>query len=178
MRILLAGIAGGIVMFIWSFVAHELTPLATVGVHTLPNESATVAAIAASIGDKHGLYLFPFDMNARPSAATGPGGFLVYNPHSPLTMTPRNLIVEFLTEVAESILAAWLLAQTALAAYAMRVGFVTMVGMTGAIVTNVPYWNWYTFPLDYTAAYSLIEIVAFFAAGLAIAAILRPNTKA
>jgi len=175
MRILLAGLAGGIVMFLWSFVAHEFTPLAMVGVHTLPNESVTIANLASSIGDRPGLYLFPFDMDAKPSAATAPGGFLVYNPHSPLAMTPRNLIVEFVTELVESILAALLLAQTALAAYAMRVGFVTLVGITGAIVTNIPYWNWYAFPLDYTLAYSLIEIVAFLAAGLAIAALVKPK---
>lgn len=176
MRILLAGLLGGIVMFLWSFVAHELTPLATVGVHTLPNESVTVSNLASSIGDKAGLYRFPFDMNGKASAETGASGFLVFNPHAKLAMTPRNLIAEFLTELVESVLAAWLLAQTALASYAMRVGFVTIVGVVGAIVTNIPYWNWYAFPLDYTLAYSLIEIVAFFAAGLAIAALVKPRT--
>ena len=175
MRIVLAGLAGGIVMFFWSFVAHDLTPLGMVGVSTLPNESVTVANLASSIGEKQGLFVFPFDMAGKPSAATAPGGLLVYNPHSPLAMTPRNLVVEFLTELVESILAAWLLAQTVLSAYAMRVGFVTMVGVTGAIVTNIPYWNWYTFPLDYTLAYSLVEIVAFLAAGLAIAALVKPK---
>ncbi len=176
MRILLAGLAGGIVMFLWSFVAHDLTGLGMVGVGTLPNESATVATLASSIGDKKGLFLFPLDMNANASAATAPGGLLVYNPHSPLAMTPANLVIEFLTEIVESILAAWLLAQTALAAYAMRVGFVTLVGVVGALVTNIAYWNWYAFPLDYTLANSLIEVVAFLVAGLAMAALVRPKT--
>src|SRR5271154_6140283 len=99
MRILLAGLAGGIVMFFWSFVAHDFTQLGLVGVGTLPDESVTVGNLASAIGDKSGLYLFPMNMgrNAAPSA-TGPGGFLVYNAHAPLTMMPRNLIVEFITE--------------------------------------------------------------------------------
>lgn len=178
MRILIAGLAGGIVMFLWSFVAHEFTPLAQIGVRTLPNESVTVDNLASSIGDKSGLYLFPVPMDGNApaaSAATGPGGFLVYNAHSPFTMMPRNLIVEFLTELVESLIAAWLLAQTVLTAYAMRVAFVAAVGVVGAIVTNIPYWNWYAFPLDYTLAYSAIEIIAFLAAGLVIAAILKPK---
>ncbi len=175
MRILLAGLAGGIVMFVWSWVAHDLTSLGTIGVKALPNESATVESLSSSIGDKGGLYLFPGEMAPKTSAAAGASGFLVFNPHGSLEMSPRNLVVEFLTELVESILAAWLLAQTALAGYAMRVGFVTVVGITGAIVTNIPYWNWYSFPTDYTLAYSLIEIVAFLAAGLAIAAVLKPK---
>ena len=178
MRILLAGLAGGIAMFFWSFVAHDLTQLGMVGVSTLPDESVTVGNLSSAIGDKSGLYLFPMNMSAgapQASSAAGPGGFLVYNAHSPLAMTPRNLIVEFLTELVESLIAAWLLAQTVLSAYALRVGFVTVVGLVAAITTNIPYWNWYAFPTNYTLAYGFIELVAYLAAGLAIAAVLKPR---
>lgn len=177
MRILIAGLVGGIAMFFWSFVAHDLTQLGMVGVNTLPDESVTVSNLSSAIGDKSGLYLFPLNMGggaAAPSAA-GPGGFLVYNAHSPLAMTPRNLIVEFLTELVESLIATWLLAQTALLGYVTRVGFVTVVGIVAAITTNIPYWNWYSFPANYTLAYGFIEVIAYLAAGLVIAAVLRPN---
>jgi len=165
-------------MFVWSFVAHDLTPLGAYGVSPLPNESTTVANLASSIGDRHGLYVFPMPSSAKPSSATAPGGLLVFNPKFPTALQPSYLVAEFVTEVVESLLAAWLLMQTALAAYAMRVVFVTVIGLTGAIVTNVPYWNWYSFPLDYTVGYSFIEVVAFLVAGLVIAAVLRPRTAA
>jgi hypothetical protein len=174
MRILIAGLLGGLAMFIWSSAAH-MSPLGRVGISTLPDESATVANLASAIGDHGGLYLFPVDMSGTPSSATAPGGFLAYNPHAPMAMLPGNLIVEFLTETVEAILAAWLLAQTALAAYAMRVGFVTVVGIVGAITTNVPYWNWYTFPTAYTLCYAFIEVVGYLVAGLAIAWYLKPK---
>ena len=178
MRILIAGLVGGIAMFFWSFVAHDLTQLGMVGVGTLPDESVTAGNLSSAIGDKSGLYLFPLNMGGNApsaSAAAGPGGFLVYNAHSPLAMTPRNLIVEFLTELVESLIAAWLLAQTVLVGYAMRAGFVVVVGIAAAITTNIPYWNWYAFPTDYTLAYGFIEVVAYLAAGLAIAAVLKPS---
>lgn len=38
MSIILAGIAGGIAMFIWSFRSHTVLPLGEVGVRMLPNE--------------------------------------------------------------------------------------------------------------------------------------------
>ncbi|MBL6938952.1 MAG: hypothetical protein ISS15_17945 [Alphaproteobacteria bacterium] len=176
LRIFIAGLLGGVAMYIWSSIAHVATPLGTAGVSTLPNESVTVDNLASSIGNKGGLFLFPMNANASASAATAPGGFLVYNPKSPTSMQPSNLIVEFATELVEAILAAWLLAQTALAGYLPRVGFVTVVGAIGAIVTNVPYWNWYAFPLTYTLTQIFVTVVAFLVAGLAIAAYLKPRT--
>ena len=38
MRIILAGSAGGIAMFIWSFCSQTVLPLGEVGVRILPNE--------------------------------------------------------------------------------------------------------------------------------------------
>jgi hypothetical protein len=175
LRILIAGLLGGIAMYVWSSVAHVATPLGTMGVSTLPNESVTVDNLASSIGDKGGLFLFPMNNNATASVAAAPGGFLVYNPKSPMSMQPSNLVVEFVTELVEAVLAAWLLAQTALTGFVPRVGFVTVVGVVGAIVTNVPYWNWYAFPLSYALAQMFVTVVAYIAAGVAIAAYLRPR---
>ena len=181
MRTLLAGIAAGIAMFIWSSIAHVATPLGMIGISTLPDESVTVGNLASAIGDKGGLYLFPMPSGGSApssSAATAPGGFLVFNPKSATSMAPKNLIVEFLTELAEGLIAAWLLAQTAILGFAARVGFVTAVGLVAAITTNIPYLNWYSFPLDYTLAYSVIELAGYFVAGLVLAAILKPGVVA
>jgi hypothetical protein len=175
MRILLAGLAAGLAMFVWSSFAHLATPLGAMGVGTLPDESATVANLASAIGERGGLYLFPSPNRSAPSAATAPGGFLVFNPDSPTSMSPKNLVIEFLTECAEGLIAAWLLAQTALAGYAARVGFVAAIGLAAAITTNIPYWNWYTFPLAYTLAYAFMEFAGYVAAGLVLAAILKPK---
>ena len=50
MRILLAGILGGIVMFIWTSIAHMALPLGEVGINEIPNEPA----MRSSIGEKTG----------------------------------------------------------------------------------------------------------------------------
>ncbi len=39
MRVLLAGIAGGIAMFIWACCSHIVLPLGEAGVRMLPNET-------------------------------------------------------------------------------------------------------------------------------------------
>jgi hypothetical protein len=58
-RIILAGVLGGIAMFIWTSIAHMALPLGHAGIRELPNEQAVLAAMQTGIGDKNGLYFFP-----------------------------------------------------------------------------------------------------------------------
>ena len=41
-RILLAGVLGGIALFVWEGIAHEVLPLGEAGVKALPNELSSV----------------------------------------------------------------------------------------------------------------------------------------
>ena len=59
MKILLAGILGGIGMFIWTSIAHMALPLGEAGLAEIANESAVLSALQSNIGDKSGLYIFP-----------------------------------------------------------------------------------------------------------------------
>ena len=85
---------------------------------------------------------------------------------------------ELLTEIVVSILAVWLLSKTRIASFGGRVGFVTVVGLTAAIMTNVQYWNWYGFPLSYTASYMFTQLVGFLVAGLVAAKMINTGEAA
>jgi hypothetical protein len=187
-RILLAGILGGLAMYVWSFIAHMVIPLGMTGFSEIPNEPAVLSAMHASMGGKSGLYIYPGmglgpnpsmkDVNAAmPQLAkkmeTGPHGILIYHPPGGTPIEPRQLGFEFATEVVEALLAAWLLSRTRLAGYASRVGFVFVVGLTAAITTNIPYWNWYGFPASYTMANITIQLVGFLIIGLVAAAVMK-----
>ena len=187
MKILLAGILGGIVMFIWTSIAHMALPLGEAGISEIPNEQAVLAAMQSNIAEKSGLYFFPSPgigpnatrqekgeamKQAAAKMASGPSGLLIYNYARPFAFA-KALTIEFATELLEAILVVLLLAQTRIASFAGRVGFVLVAGILVAIATNISYWNWYGFPADYTIAYAAIEIIGYLAAGLAIAAILK-----
>jgi hypothetical protein len=90
-------------------------------------------------------------------------------------MTARRLIVEFASEAVEALLLAIVLAATALAGFLPRLAIAAAVGAAAVISTNVSYFNWYGFPLDYTIAYMTMDFVGYLAAGFAILLILRPN---
>jgi hypothetical protein len=187
-RVLLAGVLGGIAMFMWGSIAHMVLPLGSIGVREIPNETAVLGAMQASLGQASGLYIFPglgagpnptpAQRNAamkdyEPKLAAHPSGLLIYHPPGAKGITGGKLGLEFLTEAVEALLAAILLARTRLASYVAKVGFVTLVGVVAAIATNVPYWNWYGFPGHYTAAYMTTQILGYLAAGLAAAAVLK-----
>jgi hypothetical protein len=86
--------------------------------------------------------------------------------------------IEFGTELVEAILAVFLLAQTGIASFVGRIGFVLVAGILAAIATNVSYWNWYGFPSVYVGSYMLIQVVGFLCVGIVAAVVLRKHALA
>jgi hypothetical protein len=193
MRILLAGVVGGIAMFVWTSIAHMALPLGEAGINEIPNESAVLNAMQSSMGEKTGLYIFPglgTGKDATPEQkneamkqmqqriAANPSGILMYHPPGRPFAFGKSLAIEFSTEVLQAILVIWLLAQTRISSFAGQIGFVLVAGVLAAITTNVSYWNWYGFPGVYTANYMLIEIVGFVLIGVTAALVLRKRSPA
>ena len=189
MKILLAGILGGIIMFIWTSIAHMFLPLGEAGISEIPNESAVLSAMQSNIGEQTGLYIFPglgVGKNASrqekgeamkhmgEKMAANPSGILMYYaPGRPSTLG-KWLGIEFGTELLEAILVVFLLAQTVINSFFGRIGFVFVAGILAAIATNVSYWNWYGFPCVYTASYMSIQVIGFLCVGI-VAALVLPK---
>ena len=55
-RAFLACILGGIAMFIWSFVAHDLLPLGEIGMRQFNNEDHVLDTLKTNLGDLAGIY--------------------------------------------------------------------------------------------------------------------------
>ena len=191
-RIFLAGLLGGIAMFIWTSIAHIALPLGEAGIREIPNEAAVLDAMQKNIRENSGLYIFPgFGLGPNPTrdqqheamkhmderVARHPSGILMYHSAGsrPMQMF-RWLSTEFVTEVIEALLIVFLLSQTRLTTFGSRVGFVFVGGLLAAIATNVSYWNWYGFPAVYTASYMFIQMVGFLCTGLVAALVLKNQT--
>jgi hypothetical protein len=186
-RVFLAGVLGGIAMFIWTAIAHMFLPLGETGVREIPDEPAVVATMQNGLKEP-GFYIFPgVGAGENPSREQRSqamkrmaetyrehaSGILIYHPPGRSLAFGRMLGVEFITEIIEAILVVFLLVQTRIQTFGGRVGFVLIAGMLAAITTNIPYWNWYGFPANYTAAYMFVEMVGFLCAGLVAALLLK-----
>jgi predicted secreted protein len=57
-RVLLAGILGGIAMFVWTTIAHMVLPLGEAGFREIPDEQSVVGAMNSAIGDQAGFIFF------------------------------------------------------------------------------------------------------------------------
>ena len=174
-------------MFIWTSIAHMVLPLGEAGLREMPNEAAVLTALQTNLGENRGLYIFPgLGLGPNPTReqkseamkhmgeklANNPSGILMYHPPGRTVNLGRLLGIEFATELLESILVVFLLAQAKIDNFGGRVGFVFVAGVLAAIATNVSYWNWYAFPKRYTAAYMFIEVVGFICVGLVAALVL------
>jgi len=177
MRILIAGLLGAIAMFVWTSFAHMATPLDSAGFSQMKNESVVLSAMKSGVGEKRGLYFFPWvspsDPKMMEKAAAlkkvNPSGLLIYQPPGASADMMPMLIKEFAKEFAQSLIAALLLSMASLAGYFRRLGFVTLIGGFAVLGTDVSYWIWYGFPTSFTLAAMTIELVGAFAAGLVIA---------
>jgi hypothetical protein len=187
-RILIAGIVGGLILFAWGAISHMATPLGHMGLANMApdREAAVVAAMKGAMSERR-IYMFPgIDMNDPKAVeepaylarvASGPTGLVIYNPGRGSTAPERKaLAIEFTMNVIECLIAAFIVAQLAPSVtYARCVVLVTLIGLSGALMVDGSYWNWYKFPDDYFLAQLAMNTLGASAAGLAIAGIARPK---
>jgi hypothetical protein len=187
-RIIFGGLLAGVVVFFWGFVSHMLLPVGEMGILNIPNEESVLGAMRNSI-QRPGFYLFPYMDPKDTSEAShkallekqkkGPVGVMVVHPEGTggaEPVSPQRLGTELATNVLCAMLAALLLAQARpTLGYLGRVAFVTMLGIFGFVMVHVPFWNWYGFPLDFSAGQGIGHVVGWLLAGIVLAAIVRPK---
>ncbi|HVO80551.1 MAG TPA: hypothetical protein VMT28_07460 [Terriglobales bacterium] len=187
-RILWGTLVGSLVVFVVSSIWHMASGLGEVGIQNLPNEDAVLSAMHSSVS-KPGLYFFP---GMTPPAGrsseqrradqtaylakfkAGPNGILIYHPDGEELNFGKLLTIQFLVGLAASFLLCWILAATIEATtYWKRISMVVAITLFAGIIFDIPYWNWYGFPTNYTLVHMAGWVVSWGIAGLAMAAIVR-----
>lgn len=160
MRIVIAGLLGGLVFFFWGAIAHMTLGLGDLGMHYGKPHAATLAAMRQDLATP-GIHVLPSlpeaemsdpaALSAFASANAGQGyAFVVYQPggNPGLTGMGPNLGKQWATDTLAALLAAWLLSLAPIG-FARRVAMAAALGGFASLVALVPLWNWYLFPLDY-----------------------------
>jgi hypothetical protein len=157
MRVLVAGIFGGIVMFFWGFVAHMLLGLGNPGIHQPVHEDVVLSSLHEGLGTQPGVYILPSldpnqmgDPAARAAygkkAAASPYAWVVYEPQGDdMTQMGPQIPREWASDTLSALALACLMGMAAF-------GFHQAPGHRGGrhafrlAKLQIPYWNWYRFP--------------------------------
>ena len=104
------------------------------------------------------------------------------NPYGLIVLTPAGVPMNMgamlgkqaVSDILACLLAAYLfsLALPGLTSLPARVGFVVGLGVFSFLVSEVPYWNWYRFPGDFTAYALVFKLSVWALAGVVLAMLM------
>jgi hypothetical protein len=187
MRIFLAGLLGGVAMFLWGFVSWGVLDWHHVG--TLPDEGDFVGALKGTPGGvyfvpgmSHGADL-PDDEKAKLEEewkrkhAQGPRAFVVYRPEGKEAMQPMDFVRGFSLGFLGCLLAAAMLATTRLSSWFGRFVFVVGFGLMAGIGEGY-YWNYFSFPDEWTTVMVMDHVAGWATAGFVLASMVKPKPAA
>lgn len=182
MRLILAAILAGIVMFMWGALSHMVLGIGDAGVKPMPNEAAITAAMKANITEP-GFYFLPgMDMSKKATEEEqsawaakykeGPTAILVYHPTGEVMMSPRQFGVELGSDIAAALVVGMILTFAAVS-FPRGVIISTLVGLAGWLSISVSYWNWYRFPTNFTTGELIDQVAGWLLTGFVLGFILR-----
>jgi hypothetical protein len=179
MRVLIAGLLGGVVFFIWGAVAHMALPIGEMGMGVATAEDPVIAALRDNLPGE-GVYVVPGLAPEKMSdeaavkaysekAKNNPNAFIVYQPQGRdgMQMGPQ-LGTQAFTDIFSAIIVAWVLSVGPLA-FGKRVLASGMLGLFSWLTVSAPWWNWYRFTDAFTLGSLLEQVIGWLVAGAAIA---------
>ncbi len=188
-RILLGGLIGGAILFLWSFVAWVLLPLHSSTLHGIPNEDAVIATLQQSL-DHTAVYMFPHNPGMGSDAATqsaweekmrrGPAGLIIYTPVGSDPMMTKQMVVGLILDILAALLVAWLLTRSTAfgSSYLTRVSFCGLFALFLTLFDHLSMWNWMGYPGDFTIGLILDSFIGLLLAGCGIAAVVKAPASA
>jgi hypothetical protein len=190
MRILVAAIFGGIVMFLWGAIAHMVLGLGNPGIHQPIHEDVVLSSLHEGLGDTPGVYILPSfdpkqwsDQAARAEyaqkARSSPYAWVVYLPQGEdMTDMHRQLPRQWASDTLGSLALAGMMGLLA-AGFLRRLGLAAIAAVFAWLSTLVPYWTWYRFPEPLVWAALLEQLIGWLLAGAVMAWwIGRPERRA
>mgnify|MGYP001239257533 CR=1 FL=1 len=186
MRLIMAAVLAGLVMFMWSALSHMVLGIGDAGVKPMPNETAVTAAFKANVTEP-GIYMLPgMDMSRHPTQEEqdawaakyrqGPTAILIYNPTGDEAMSPKHFGVELGSNIAAALVVGMILIFASVS-FGRGVIISTLVGLAGWLSIDVSYWNWYRFPTNFVTADLIDQVVSWLLAGFVLGFILRRRVE-
>jgi hypothetical protein len=180
MRVLVAALFGGIVMFFWGAVAHMALGLGNVGIYQPAHEDAVLGSLHEGLGPEAGVYLLPsFDPHKwsdpavkaayAQKAVVSPYAMVIYLPQGEdMTQMGPQLTRQWASDTLASLALALAMGMAALS-FGRRMLMAAIAPIFAWLSVLVPYWNWYRFPGSFTWAALAEQLIGWLLAGAVMA---------
>jgi hypothetical protein len=183
-RIVLAAILGGLLMFVWGAASHVVLPFEREALKRMPDEATVLSTLGRDLVAP-GMYFFPWtDMSGKATPeqqkawqqqiASGPSGLLIYKPNGGESMSPRQLVSEFISNVLAAFFGALLLVQLP-GGFGRRVLSMAAIGIAAWLSISVSQWTWYGFSTPFLIGDLADQFGGWLLAGIGMAALLKPR---
>jgi hypothetical protein len=186
-RVILAGILGGALIFLCGFVEHGVLHLQSRALQKLPNEPALADVISQQKLDP-GIYGFP-EMVMHASAeelkakeneikqrySQGPNGMLLIWKNSDELIDPKLIGMELGSNVIAALLCSFILAcMSPRNGFAIRLAVCFLIGLISWLSIEASYGIWYQFPSVWVTDGLIGSLAEWLIAGVLMSAIVKP----
>ncbi|WP_114241461.1 hypothetical protein [Dyella sp. C9] len=180
MRVLVAALMGGIVMFLWGAVAHMALGLGEAGIRQPVNEDVVLSALGPGLGDRPGVYILPSlsPEKMRDKAAVqaysakakaSPYAWVVYLPQGEdLSDMSGQLPRQWASDTLSALALAFVMGLAAFS-FMTRLSIALAAALFAWLSNLVPFWNWYRFPTSFTEAALIEQVIGWLLAGAVMA---------
>src|SRR4029453_6372739 len=186
-RVLLAGVLGGVIVFVCGAVEHMVFRWGAREIKELPNTQNLVDALKTQQAE-HGIYMFPGMAKDMPKEQaekefterykTGPNGMLIVGRTGEEPMGPQQLGFEALSNILAALIVAWVVSLLAPTTdFYSRWLVVLFLGLMAWLSLSASYAIWYRFPWPFIRDELFCALFEWGVAGLVIAAIVKPQPK-
>lgn len=165
-------VVGGVVVFLWMMVSWTVLPLHKAAMHKFVDQQE-VAQTVMRYAPKDGIYVIPSWEEDKPPVQGVPFIFVNIQRGVDFTNMSKNIVVGIITQIIGAALITYLLLRAKAMKYWRRVWFVTIAGITVAILGTLPAWNWWHFPGCWVLLDMIDVVLGWFLGGLVIAKLVK-----
>jgi len=174
---------GTLVAFLWSSFSFMALPWHNLDFRSFSGDGQLMTAALRAEATQPGIYIVPnFDESVHrdpekqkqwsENSRKGPWAYMTVRPQGTSGDMGVSMVIQLLTQLATALIAVWILSKTA-AKKLWQKALVVAAGVTaGALMSHVPYWNWWGFPAAGTIVNIVDLSIEWFIAGLAMAKVL------
>ena len=185
-QLILSSVLGGIVLFVWSFIAWTFIPWPGEPIRSFTNEGAVEQAVVSN-APVSGIYILPnpHKKGVTPEQQTAAEEKLMRGPMvfasvrlGAMRPFPVLLITQLLVYIISALIVTFLLLKTVGLSYGKRVVFVLLCGILIFLGGKMDQWVWWSFSTAYVLIELAVIVVGWILAGLVIGKFARGRTAA